>query len=257
MITLPKFFVFGSEQKKFLTLHRLHIVLHNEMHDAAIDVTDCHIPPAKRSVCQQTLRSESCAKQYASDGKYEIKFPFFLTTSTFHHPSTCSTMQGKHDLHPSYFGLCQLILLFALIHGGKPNARGNWIFFIPIFTLYVYSVFFCASASRASDYTLIASQLQLIPTASDYILLRNRQFELRQIGQKKSTSEMTFTERFTWALSLLATTRGIGWAHEPTTHMPARPTASRAKFIASQFLWIIFTTSFLTSSAFIFKKIPV
>ena len=41
-------------------------------------------------------------------------FPFSLTTPKFHQPSTCSTMQGKHDFHPSFFGLCQLIL--SLLH---------------------------------------------------------------------------------------------------------------------------------------------
>ena len=51
---------------------------------------------------------------------------------------------------------------------------------------------------------------------------------------------MTFTERLMWAISLLATPRGIGWAHEPTAHLPPRPMASRKKFIASQFFWILF-----------------
>jgi len=51
---------------------------------------------------------------------------------------------------------------------------------------------------------------------------------------------MTFTERLAWASSLLATPRGIGWAHEPTAHLSPKPTASRGKFIASQLLWIIF-----------------
>ncbi|KIM39004.1 hypothetical protein M413DRAFT_419386 [Hebeloma cylindrosporum] len=150
-------------------------------------------------------------------------------------------MRGKHDLHPSYFGLCQLILLFALIHGGQPNARCNWIFFVAIFILYSYSVLFCASDSGGADFALITSLLHLIPTASDYILLRNHQPELRKIGQKKPSSEMTFAERFVWAVSLITTARGLGWAHEPKGQViPPRPTASRRKFIASQFLWIIF-----------------
>jgi len=51
---------------------------------------------------------------------------------------------------------------------------------------------------------------------------------------------MTFKERLMWSASLLATPRGIGWAHEPTDQIPPRPTASRGKFIVSQFLWIIF-----------------
>ncbi|KIM46646.1 hypothetical protein M413DRAFT_440250 [Hebeloma cylindrosporum] len=147
---------------------------------------------------------------------------------------------GKPDRNPVFNGLCQLLLLLALIHGGRPNARYNWVFFIPISTLCIYSVFFCAPGSTSGDYAAITSLLNLILTASDYILLRNRQPELRKIGQKKATSEMTVKERLMWALSLLATPRGIGWAHEPTTQMDPRPTASRKNFIASQFLWTIF-----------------
>ena len=146
----------------------------------------------------------------------------------------------KSDRKPIFNGLCQLILLFALVRGGQPNPRYNWVFFIPIFILCIYSVFFCAPNSTTSDYAAVSSILNWIPTASDYILLRNRQPELRKIGQKKTTSEMTLKEHLMWAASLLVTPRGIGWTHEPTDQISPRPTASRQKFIASQFLWIIF-----------------
>ena len=150
-------------------------------------------------------------------------------------------MRGKYDLHPSLFILCQLLLLLALIHGCHPTARRhNWIFFIPISTLCIYSSFFCASNSVTFDYPFIQVFINLIPTSTDYILLRyHHQPELRKIGQKKSTAEMSFTERLAWALSLLSTSRGIGWAHEPTSHIPTRPTSSRRTFILSQTLWII------------------
>ena len=150
-------------------------------------------------------------------------------------------MRGKHDLNTSFLGLAQLILLFALVHGGRPDVRYNWIFAIPIFILYIYSVLFCASDSQESDYGFAMAFAPLVLTASDYIFLRNRQSELRKIGQKKTTSEMTFTERLIWATSLAATPRGIGWAHEPTA-IPPRPTASRRKFIVSQFFWILYYT---------------
>jgi len=146
----------------------------------------------------------------------------------------------KPNRNPIIGGLCQLILLLALIHGGRPNARYNWIFFIPIFVLSIYLLFFCAPGNTASDNVLVGALVDFNATASDYILLRNRQPELRKIGQKKATSEMTFKERLMWSASLLATPRGIGWAHEPTDQIPPRPTASRGKFIVSQFLWIIF-----------------
>ena len=140
-------------------------------------------------------------------------------------------------LNPS---LCLLLLLLALVHGGGPNARYNWIFFIPISILSIYSLFFCAPGHTTNYAVAVGSLLHMAPIASDFILLRNHQPELRKIGQKKPTSEMTFKERLMWSASLLATPRGIGWAHEPTDQIPPRPTASRGKFIASQFLWIIF-----------------
>jgi len=148
-------------------------------------------------------------------------------------------MRGKRDLNSSFDSLSALILLIALVHGGSPNsARSNWIFFIPIFILFIYSAFFCASDNATSDFMSIQSFATVILTASDYILLRNHQPELRKIGQKKTTSQMTFTERLMWATSLLTSLRGIGWAHEPTDHIRPRPTSSRVKFIASQLLWI-------------------
>jgi hypothetical protein len=146
----------------------------------------------------------------------------------------------KPDRNPLIGGLCQLILLLALVHGGRPTARYNWIFFIPIFILCIYLLFFCRPGNPMSAAVVLGTHVNLILTASDYILLRNRQPELRKIGQKKATSEMTFKERLMWAASLLATPRGIGWAHEPIDQIPPRPTASRRKFIASKFLWIIF-----------------
>jgi len=176
-------------------------------------------------------------------GSSEKIFSYISLVSPFDQvpqSSTYSKMRGKHDLNTSFLGLCQVILLFALVHGGRPDARYNWVFAIPIFILYIYSVFFCASDSPTSDYASVMTFVPLIPTASDYILLRNRQSELRKVGQKKTTFEMTFTERLAWATSLVATPRGIGWAHEPTAHLPPRPTASRGKFIAFQFFWILF-----------------
>ena len=165
-------------------------------------------------------------------------------------------MRGKHDLHQSFFGLCELILLFALALAGRPNARYTWIFFIPIFVLCIYSAFFCASDNATSDFAFIMSLIALVPTASDYILLRNHQPELRKIGQKKPTSEMSFGERLVWAASLLATPRGIGWAHEPTDQIPPRPTASRGKFIASQFLWVIFYSTLFDVVLFQLQENP-
>ena len=155
-----------------------------------------------------------------------------LNCPSSRHAFKSNKMKGKDDV---YLVLGQLILLIALADGGRPNARYNWIFFIPIIIISIYFVFFFDSHSAH-----IFIFVSLIPTASDFILLRNRQPELRKIGQHKTTSTMTFTERLVWAASLIATPRGIGWAHEPIDHIPKQPTSSRTKFIASQMLWIVF-----------------
>ncbi len=75
-------------------------------------------------------------------------------------------------------------------------------------------------------------------SASDFILLRKYQPELRKIGQRKPASEMSLLARLWWAGSLDIAIRGVGWTHEPTNHIPPRPKGTRAQFIASQFLWI-------------------
>ena len=165
-------------------------------------------------------------------------------------------MRGKHDLNQNVFGLCHLILLFALVLGERPNARYNWIFFIPIFVLCIYSAFFCASENATSDFTFSMALIGLIPTASDYILLRNYQPALRKTSQRKATSEMTFTERLVWAASLLFSPRGIGWAHEPTAQTAPQPKASQGKFIASQFLWIIFYSILFDIALFQLQQNP-
>lgn len=177
--------------------------------------------------------------------------------STFHLPNPSKIrMRGKHDLNSSFFSIAQLILLIALVRGGSHSARSNWIFFIPIFILFIYSALLCASDNKISDMMFIQAFAALVFTASDYILLRNRQPELIKIGQKKPTSKMTFTERLVWAASLLATPRGIGWAHEPTDRIPPRPTSPRAKFIASQFLWVVFYFTLFDITLILIRENP-
>ena len=166
----------------------------------------------------------------------------------------------KPERNPIMIGpVCQLLLLLALVHGGRPNAQYNWIFFIPIFTLCIYSAFFCAQGNTTFDYVAIGFLLHsgLIATASDYILLRNCQPELRKIGQTKGISEMTFKERLMWGASLLATPRGIGWVHEPIDQIPPRPTASRGNSLLPSFFGLYFILSFGTSPSFRFENIHV
>ena len=51
---------------------------------------------------------------------------------------------------------------------------------------------------------------------------------------------MPFKDRLLWATSLVGNPRGVGWIHEPTLHLPPRPTSTRLKFMLSQFMWMVF-----------------
>ena len=154
-------------------------------------------------------------------------------------------MPGKHGLHPNLFILCQPLLLLVLMYGFHPTVRRHsWTLFIPISALCIYSCFFCTSNSATSDYPFIRAFINPILTTTDYILLH----------QKMSRADMLFTERLVRASSLLSTSRGRGWAHEPTSHIPPRPTSSRGNFILAQILWVISYSTPLSST---FSKIHV
>ncbi|KAF9483112.1 hypothetical protein BDN70DRAFT_874161 [Pholiota conissans] len=146
-------------------------------------------------------------------------------------------MRGKHELNPNILGLMNLISIVAVARGGGKTVRFNELFIVPIAFLCYYLVFMSASDNVSSDYVMATSATSLFFTASDVILLRRFQPELRMIGQKKPSTEMSFVERLKWALQLQLTPRGINWAHEPTEHLAPRPTeTSRTRFIISKLL---------------------
>ena len=133
-----------------------------------------------------------------------------------------------------------LILIIGLAnHSGKPSQWSHWLIFIPIASIWIYLVFFCASSNPEQDHfdtTFISFNFFI---SLDYILLRKYQRKLQPSGQKP-LSEMPFKERLWWATSLVGNPRGIGWSHEPTLHLPPRPTSPRWNFILSQFMWMAF-----------------
>ncbi|KAF8800796.1 hypothetical protein BYT27DRAFT_7342306 [Phlegmacium glaucopus] len=149
-------------------------------------------------------------------------------------------MRGKYDPNPApLIGLIFLVLILGLTnHNGKSSQRSHWLFFIVIASLCIYMVFFCASSDPPADYHPIAPVTTLFFMSSDYILLRKYQPELQPLGQKP-LSEMPLKERLWWATSLAGNTRGIGWTHEPTLHIPPRPSSTRGKFIISQLMWLV------------------
>ena len=149
-------------------------------------------------------------------------------------------MRGKHDPKPALVGLIYLFLIIGLVnHNEKPSQRSQWLFFIPIATTCIYMTFFCASSNPASDYLAINPITTLFFISLDHILLRKYQRQLQPLGQKP-LSEMPLKDRLWWATNLTGNPRGIGWTHEPTLHIPPRPSSTPRKFIISQLMWMVF-----------------
>ena len=126
------------------------------------------------------------------------------------------------DLIPVLFPLIYVFLIAGI--AAKPSSY-RWMFFPPIAFIATYMLF----RVNAEPVTV------LLFSASDYLLLTDVQRELRLIGQKKSISDAPLSDRLRWAVKLVTTPRGIGWAHEPTAALPPRPTGlTRGQFIVSR-----------------------
>jgi len=161
-------------------------------------------------------------------------------------------MRGKHDLNPALIGLLYLILIIGLAnHNGNPSQRSQWLFFIPIASTCIYVTFFCTSSNPASDILNICSVTSIFFISLDFLLLRKYQRELQPSGQIP-LSKMPFKDRLWWATSLSGNARGIGWTHEPTRHLPPRPSSTRVKFILSQLMWMaLYLLQFDISNIFV------
>ena len=147
-------------------------------------------------------------------------------------------MRGKHDPKPALQGLIYLILILGLAnHNDRPSQRSQWLFFIPIASICIYMIFFCASSDPVADLFDAFPIAALFFHSLNYILLRKYQHELRPLGQKP-LSKMPLKDRLWWAASLTVNPRGIGWTHEPTQYLPPRPSSTPRKFILSQLTWM-------------------
>jgi len=114
----------------------------------------------------------------------------------------------------------------------KPSPY-RWMFFPPTVVIAMFLLFHFNVDSFSVGVQLLS--------ASDYLLLTDVQRELRLIGQPKSISDAPLSDRLIWTFKLLTALRGIGWAHEPTTALPPRPTnLTRGQFIVSRVGWVVF-----------------
>lgn len=146
-------------------------------------------------------------------------------------------MGEKHATRQSTLLLIQVLRVVAVGLGSR-TTRLNQLLFVPIAGLFMHTVFFTRSDDILLDYRLAMAVTAELFVSSDFILLRKHQPEIRQIGQKRPTSEMSVFARLWWAAKLSVAARGVGWSFEPTDHLPPRPTTSRRRFIISQLAWL-------------------
>ncbi|KAF7341224.1 MBOAT-2 domain-containing protein [Mycena venus] len=144
------------------------------------------------------------------------------------------------------------LVLLALIAKPSPYRK---LFFLPIPPLTAYVLLLTTTGDFNTDYILGLFWLLLFWFASDYILITDVQRTLYQVSptrtvanKNKNENEKELIEyksvwrRTRWALALLLSPRGVGWAHKPTTAFPAHPAAgtSRLAFIAHRLLTAFF-----------------
>jgi hypothetical protein len=146
---------------------------------------------------------------------------------------TARTMHQKGEFKPGLFLLAEAITFVSLVV--RPS-RHRWILFVPILSICVYLVLFTTCENNASNNLIACNLFTLIFTSLDLVVLTDVQNELRLVGQKTPISTASLSSRFWWALRLLHSPRGIGWAHEPTAHIRPHPTTSRAQFLRDQLL---------------------
>lgn len=142
-------------------------------------------------------------------------------------------MYQKGAFKPGLFLLAEAITFVSLVV--RPS-RHRWIFFVPILSICVYLVLFTACENNAKNNLVACNLFTLIFTSLDLVVLTDAQNELRLVGQKTPISTASLSSRFWWALRLLHSPRGIGWAHEPKAHIRPHPTTSRAQFLLDQLL---------------------
>ncbi|KAJ7804165.1 membrane bound O-acyl transferase family-domain-containing protein [Mycena olivaceomarginata] len=158
-----------------------------------------------------------------------------------------------HDRYP-FSGVLWLVyislVLLALV--AKPS-HNRKLFFLPIPPLTAYVLLLTTTGDFNTDYILGLFWLLLFWFASDYIAVTDVQRTLRQVPPTRTRTVLTKNKndkdkepienesvwrRTRWALALLFSPRGVSWAHEPTTVLPAHPPAStsRLAFIARRLL---------------------
>lgn len=102
-----------------------------------------------------------------------------------------------------------------------------------------YFCFFTASNDRGADYSQAFYLYTFSLCATDYLLISNAARTLRKTDQHVPTTQLHWTDRARWALSLLRSPRGVGWVHEPSNNLPPKSQVQgpRVAFVFRQLRW--------------------
>lgn len=128
------------------------------------------------------------------------------------------------------------ILLFIALAVRPSPYRKLW--FLPILCLNFWLLFYVPSTGEPplKSNALGCAIFGCVLVASDFILLTDVQKELRLQNDKRDIPASPLSARMVWAFSLMTSQRAVGWAHEPTGRIPAKPKTSRWTFIVSRLL---------------------
>jgi len=133
-----------------------------------------------------------------------------------------------------YALLYNYILLFIALAVRPSPYRKLW--FLPILCLNIWLLFYVPNTGESplTSNTLGCAVFGCLLAASDFILLTDVQKELRLQNDKRDIPASPLSARMVWAFSLMTSQRAIGWAHEPTGRIPAKPKTSRWNFVVSR-----------------------
>jgi len=101
--------------------------------------------------------------------------------------------------------------------------------FLPVLGMSMYMIVFTTTGKGSKDHVAWSLITTALFQGSDMLFI-NDVAELRLVGQKTPTNDLSFLQRFKWALRLLTSPRAIGWAHEPRHVFPPHPPENQQRW---------------------------
>ncbi|THH15923.1 hypothetical protein EW146_g4633 [Bondarzewia mesenterica] len=118
----------------------------------------------------------------------------------------------------------------SLFVGAVSRSRGlRALLFPPILGMSLYMILFTTTGKDSDDIVTWSLIITALLQGSD-VLLINDVADLRLVGQKTPTNDLSLFQRCKWASRLLTSPRAIGWVHEPRHVFPPHPPASQSRW---------------------------